>query len=56
MRKTAFKFNFGWHYWLAMFMLVAVATSEISCAGGPKNRNGKKVKRGKPMPCPIKDC
>ncbi|WP_448518688.1 hypothetical protein [Rhodoflexus sp.] len=38
--------------WLMMGLLV-VATLFSGCVSGKK---GKKVKRGKPIPCPVKDC
>jgi hypothetical protein len=44
-------------YVLALSLLAGLATAEISCAGGQnKGRSHKKIKRGKPIPCPIKDC
>jgi hypothetical protein len=44
-------------YGLALVLLAGLATAELSCAGGQnKGRSHKKLKRGKPIPCPIKDC
>jgi hypothetical protein len=44
-------------YGMALVLLAGLATAELSCAGGQnKGRSHKKLKRGKPIPCPIKDC
>lgn len=41
-----------------MLMMGAILIGAEGCRKGPSKskRNTKKIKRGKPIPCPIKDC
>lgn len=42
-----------------MFFLALILVGSDGCKKGPSSthqKNKKKVKRGKPLPCPIKDC
>lgn len=43
---------------LIMSILGIVLIGSEGCRKGPSStkKNNKKVKKGKPIPCPIKDC
>ena len=41
-----------------LLSLVAILIASEGCRKGPSKtkRNTTKIKKGKPMPCPLKDC
>jgi hypothetical protein len=47
----------GSRIFLIAFLLVVVLPHE-GCRKGPSQskKNNKKIKKGKPIPCPLKDC
>jgi len=47
-----------WTRALFLLLILAMALPNEGCKKGPSKsrKNNKKVKKGKPIPCPIKDC
>jgi hypothetical protein len=44
-------------FYLALCLIISLTASAVSCGGSKgSGRNSKKIKRGKPIPCPMKDC
>lgn len=43
----------NWTKWTVGLLMSAAVLAATGCASG---KGGKKIKRGKPIPCPVKDC
>ncbi|MEQ9006343.1 MAG: hypothetical protein RLP12_00555, partial [Ekhidna sp.] len=54
-RRYIMKFNKA----ILILFIGAILIGSEGCKKGPSSshkKNNKKIKRGKPIPCPIKDC
>jgi hypothetical protein len=44
-------------FFLILCLLLCLIVSGVSCGGSKGgSRNSKTIKKGKPIPCPLKDC
>jgi hypothetical protein len=55
MKKTLVKSNF---IAICLLAFLVCSTTVLTSCGSSKNgsRSGRKIQKGKPIPCPIKDC